>query len=143
MTMLNPEKPSLAALEPLPLETSIMDIPPTTSASEGVPNSPVNSIAASEETMVVQEDGSAAGAVPDGGLRAWLVVLGGFLDFAIAFGKTPFSTPIEMRLKARLELIRLSVAQALSTLLVHSKLVMKASGLGSLPRPSPGSAAFK
>ncbi|KAL6896106.1 major facilitator superfamily domain-containing protein [Trichoderma longibrachiatum] len=86
MTMLNPEKPSLAALEPLPLETSIMDIPPTTSASEGVPNSPVNSIAASEETMVVQEDGSAAGAVPDGGLRAWLVVLGGFLDFAIAFG---------------------------------------------------------
>ena len=23
---------------------------------------------------------------PDGGLRAWLVVLGGFLDFVIAFG---------------------------------------------------------
>lgn len=25
--------------------------------------------------------------VPDGGRRAWLVVIGGFLDFAIAFGR--------------------------------------------------------
>ncbi|KAL7814069.1 major facilitator superfamily domain-containing protein [Trichoderma gracile] len=86
MTMLNPERSSLAAQEPLPLETPILDIPPTTLTLEGVPNSPVTSIAASEETIVAQEDGIAAGAIPDGGLRAWLVVLGGFLDFAIAFG---------------------------------------------------------
>lgn len=26
--------------------------------------------------------------VPDGGLRAWLVVFGGFLDFVAAFGKS-------------------------------------------------------
>jgi hypothetical protein len=84
----NPEPSSLVAQEPRPLEPPIIDIPPVTSGSQGVPNSPVTSIAASEQTIVAQEDGAGDGAIPDGGLRAWLVVLGGFLDFAIAFGES-------------------------------------------------------
>ncbi|PTB64207.1 MFS general substrate transporter [Trichoderma citrinoviride] len=86
MTIFSLEKPSLAAQEPLPLEARIINIPPITSTIEGGLNSPVTSFAASEETVVAQEDGTSAGIVPDGGLRAWLVVLGGFLDFTIAFG---------------------------------------------------------
>ncbi|TFB06128.1 putative transporter MCH4 [Trichoderma ghanense] len=87
MTLLNPEKSSLAAQEPLPLEARTIGIPPVTSAIEEGLDSPVTSCARSEETIVAQEDGiPAGGGVPDGGLRAWLVVLGGFLDFAIAFG---------------------------------------------------------
>ncbi|UKZ77895.1 hypothetical protein TrVFT333_005623 [Trichoderma virens FT-333] len=61
-----------------------IEIPPTTATITGGPESPVNSFASSEETKVA-EDEFAAG-VPDGGFRAWLVVVGGFLDFAIAFG---------------------------------------------------------
>ncbi|KAL6859701.1 major facilitator superfamily domain-containing protein [Trichoderma novae-zelandiae] len=87
MTLLDPENSSLAAQELLPLKARIIDIPPITAVIEGGPGSPVASFASSsEETIVAQEDDIAAAAVPDGGFRAWLVVLGGFLDFAVAFG---------------------------------------------------------
>lgn len=67
----------------------IIDIPPAQAAIPGGLESPATSFAASENTKDLEEpvvaDGS--GGIPDGGFRAWLVVFGGFLDFAIAFGK--------------------------------------------------------
>lgn len=61
-----------------------IEIPPITADIAGGLESPVTSFAASEETKVVEDDFAAG--IPDGGFRAWLVVVGGFLDFAIAFG---------------------------------------------------------
>ncbi|KAL7909718.1 major facilitator superfamily domain-containing protein [Trichoderma velutinum] len=60
-----------------------IEIPPITAVITGGLDSPVTSFA-SEETKVAEEDFAAG--IPDGGFRAWLVVVGGFLDFAIAFG---------------------------------------------------------
>ncbi|KAL6908311.1 MFS general substrate transporter [Trichoderma evansii] len=66
----------------------IIDIPPAQAASPGGLESPATSFATSEEIKALEEpivvDGSSS--IPDGGVRAWLVVFGGFLDFAIAFG---------------------------------------------------------
>ncbi|KAL7938906.1 major facilitator superfamily domain-containing protein [Trichoderma chlorosporum] len=61
-----------------------IEIPPITAVIAGGLESPVTSFATSEETKVARDD--IAVGVPDGGFRAWLVVVGGFLDFAIAFG---------------------------------------------------------
>ncbi|KAL7942439.1 major facilitator superfamily domain-containing protein [Trichoderma barbatum] len=61
-----------------------IEIPPITAVIAGGLDSPVTSVAASEETKVAEDD--AAAGIPDGGFRAWLVVVGGFLDFAVAFG---------------------------------------------------------
>ncbi|KAL7786644.1 major facilitator superfamily domain-containing protein [Trichoderma ceciliae] len=80
---------------PIPMEHSrsahdnspgahIIDIPPTMAVITGGLDSPVTSFATSEETKIVEDP--IAASVPDGGFRAWLVVVGGFLDFAIAFG---------------------------------------------------------
>ncbi|KAK4063294.1 uncharacterized protein Triagg1_9560 [Trichoderma aggressivum f. europaeum] len=62
-----------------------IEIPPITTVITGGLESPVASFAMSEETKVAEDDDFAVG-IPDGGFRAWLVVVGGFLDFAIAFG---------------------------------------------------------
>ncbi|KAM0248645.1 hypothetical protein ACHAQJ_009387 [Trichoderma viride] len=62
----------------------VINIPPAKAVIIGGLDSPVTSFATSEETKVVEDP--VAASVPDGGFRAWLVVLGGFLDFAIAFG---------------------------------------------------------
>ncbi|GFP52666.1 MFS-type transporter pynF [Trichoderma asperellum] len=68
----------------------IIDIPPAQATIPGGLESPATSFAASEETKVLEgpivDAGDSSGSIPDGGLRAWLVVVGGFLDFAIAFG---------------------------------------------------------
>ncbi|KAM6487949.1 major facilitator superfamily domain-containing protein [Trichoderma sp. SZMC 28011] len=61
-----------------------IEIPPVTANITGGLDSPVTSFAISEETKVAEDDFAAG--IPDGGFRAWLVVVGGFLDFAIAFG---------------------------------------------------------
>lgn len=63
-----------------------IEIPPVTAIITGGLESPVTSFAISEETKVAEDDFAAVG-IPDGGFRAWLVVVGGFLDFAIAFGE--------------------------------------------------------
>lgn len=76
--------PSPKAHPDSPLGARI-EIPPITANITGGLDSPVTSFAISEETKVA-EDAFAAG-IPDGGFRAWLVVVGGFLDFAIAFGE--------------------------------------------------------
>lgn len=72
----------------------IIDIPPAQAPIPGGLESPATSVATSEETKVPQEPivdaGGSDSSIPDGGLRAWLVVVGGFLDFAIAFGKFCF-----------------------------------------------------
>lgn len=71
----------------------IIDIPPAQAAIPGGLGSPATSFATSEETKVLEEsivadiNNSSSSSIPDGGFRAWLVVVGGFLDFAIAFGK--------------------------------------------------------
>lgn len=69
----------------------IIDIPPAQAAIPGGLESPATSFAAGEETKVLEEPivtgGGSSSSIPDGGFRAWLVVVGGFLDFAIAFGK--------------------------------------------------------
>lgn len=62
-----------------------IEIPPITANITGGLDSPVTSFTMSEETKVAEDDFAAG--IPDGGFRAWLVVVGGFLDFAIAFGK--------------------------------------------------------
>ncbi|KAH6610827.1 hypothetical protein Trco_000847 [Trichoderma cornu-damae] len=64
--------------------THVINIPPAMALIAGGLESPVTSFTASEETKAVEEPISLS--VPDGGFRAWLVVVGGFLDFAIAFG---------------------------------------------------------
>lgn len=48
-----------------------------------------------KEGLEVLEDGGDL-AVPDGGLRAWLVVAGGFLDYATAFGKSFLLEPARL-----------------------------------------------
>jgi hypothetical protein len=63
----------------------IIDIPAVKAVIPGGLDSPITSFATSEETKVVEDP--IAASIPDGGFRAWLVVVGGFLDFAIAFGK--------------------------------------------------------
>jgi hypothetical protein len=69
----------------------IIDLPPPQAAIPGGLESPATSFATSEDTKVLEEpivaDGNSSNSIPDGGFRAWLVVVGGFLDFAIAFGK--------------------------------------------------------
>ncbi|KAL6692481.1 major facilitator superfamily domain-containing protein [Trichoderma pleuroticola] len=73
--------PHLSSKEPLGAR---IEIPPVTAVITGGLESPVTSFAISEETKVAEDDFAAG--IPDGGFRAWLVVVGGFLDFAIAFG---------------------------------------------------------
>lgn len=69
----------------------IIDLPSAQAAIPGGLESPATSFAGSEETKVLEEPNvvgsSSSSNIPDGGFRAWLVVVGGFLDFAIAFGK--------------------------------------------------------
>lgn len=70
----------------------IIDLPSAQAAIPGGLESPATSFAGSDETKVLEEPivvdgGSSSSNIPDGGFRAWLVVVGGFLDFAIAFGK--------------------------------------------------------
>lgn len=69
----------------------IIDLPPPQAAIPSGLESPATSFATSEDTKVLDEpivaDGNSSSNIPDGGFRAWLVVVGGFLDFAIAFGK--------------------------------------------------------
>ncbi|KAL7927850.1 MFS general substrate transporter [Trichoderma austrokoningii] len=64
----------------------IIDLPSAQAAIPGGLESPATSFATSEETKAVEEPVVADSGIPDGGFRAWLVVVGGFLDFAIAFG---------------------------------------------------------
>ncbi|PNP58005.1 hypothetical protein THARTR1_02163 [Trichoderma harzianum] len=73
--------PHLSSKEPLGAR---IEIPPVTAVITGGLESPVTSFAISEETKVAEDDFAAG--IPDGGFRAWLVVVGGFLDFAVAFG---------------------------------------------------------
>lgn len=69
----------------------IIDLPSAQAAIPGGLESPATSFAGSDETKVLEEpivaDGGSSSNILDGGFRAWLVVVGGFLDFAIAFGK--------------------------------------------------------
>lgn len=66
-----------------------IDLPP---AIAGGLESSVTSLTPSEETKVAEEPTGAR--IPDGGFRAWLVVVGGFLDFAIAFGELAVPPPL-------------------------------------------------
>lgn len=69
-------------------------------AADGPPDAGPRSLASSNSCEDVgsaeQKDSSDRIGVPNGGLRAWLVVLGGFLNFMNAFGGTRCPPPVKL-----------------------------------------------